>query len=80
MRRAAVSGISQVAEGWLRRTKKDKLHYLDISLGSLLELETQSEIAFDIKYISDLDYEELDKQRAKVAYLLFRYTNRIQES
>src|SRR3990170_4449876 len=43
MRRASVSVMSQIAEGWLRKSIKDKLHYLEISEGSLLELESQAE-------------------------------------
>jgi len=38
MRRASVSVMSQIAEGWLRRSKKAKLHYLEIAEGSLFEL------------------------------------------
>lgn len=30
MRRAAVSVMSQVAEGWMRMSKKDKFHCLDM--------------------------------------------------
>jgi len=73
MRRSAVSAVSQIAEGWLRRSKKDKLHYLEIAEGSLMELESQGEIAKDIRYFKDKDYDEFDNQRARVAYLLYRY-------
>ena len=77
IRRAVVSVLSQIAEGWLRRSKKDKLHYLEISLGSLLEVESQMEIAKDLEYITEKDYLEFDNQRAKVSYLLYRYTSKI---
>ena len=36
VRRAVISILSQIAEGWLRNTVKDKLHFLNIALGSLL--------------------------------------------
>lgn len=77
MRRAAVSVMSQIAEGWLRRPIKSKLNYLEITMGSLLELENQAEIAYEVKYFTDEDYADFDKQRAKVSYLLYRYMKSI---
>ncbi|MCK9467335.1 MAG: four helix bundle protein [Candidatus Absconditabacterales bacterium] len=41
MRRASVSIPSNIAEGWGRKTTKDYVKFLHISLGSLYELETQ---------------------------------------
>jgi four helix bundle protein len=41
MRRASVSIPSNIAEGWGRKTTKDYIKFLHISLGSLYELETQ---------------------------------------
>ena len=77
MRRAAVSIMSQMAEGWLRRSSKDKLRYLEIAEGSLLELESQGEVAREVKYWNENDYLRFDSQRAKVGYLLFRYKSKI---
>ena len=77
MRRASVSIISQIAEGWLRRSIKEKLHYLEIAEGSLLELETQGEVARAVKYWDKEKYEKFNDQRARVAYLLFRYKNKV---
>lgn len=79
MRKASVSVMSQIAEGWLRKSKKDKLRFLEISLGSLLELENQAEVAREVGYWSKLKYESFDKQRARVAYLLKKYTEKIAE-
>lgn len=78
MRRAAVSVLANMAEGWLRRSSKDKLHYLEISEGSLLELETEAEVAFEVKYWSEKHFREFDQQKSKVGYLLFQYKNKIQ--
>lgn len=79
MRRAAVSVMSQVAEGWLRSTKKAKLHYLEISEGSLLELESQAEVVKEVDYWNENQYSEFDKQRARVSYLLYKYKSKIKE-
>lgn len=80
LRRAAVSILSQIAEGWLRNTAKDKLHFLNIALGSLLEVEAQMDISKELGYVKDMDYEVFDNLRARVAYLLYKYTNKITEN
>lgn len=77
MRRSAVSVMSQIAEGWLRKSIKDKLHYLEIAEGSLLELESQGEIPTEVGYWTGEDYEQFNSQRAKVGYLLYRYKKAI---
>src|SRR3990167_2882708 len=77
LRRAAVSVMSQIAEGWIRRSTKDKLRYLEIAEGSLLELESQGEVAREVGYWDENDYLRFDSQRAKVGYLLFRYKSKI---
>jgi four helix bundle protein len=79
MRRASVSVMSQIAEGWVRRSKKDKLRYLEIAEGSLLELENQGVVVFEIGYFTSKQYERFDKQRAVVSYLLFRYRQKIEK-
>lgn len=79
MRRGSVSVMSQIAEGWLRRSKKDKLHYLEIAEGSLLELESHGEVAKEVGYWDDEKYNKFDRQRAKVAYLLYRYKKQIEK-
>ena len=45
MRRCAVSIPSNIAEGQSRNSEKEFLRFLNIALGSLAELDTQTEIA-----------------------------------
>ncbi|MGK0364505.1 MAG: four helix bundle protein [Saprospiraceae bacterium] len=56
MRRAAVSVASNIAEGNGRQYKKETIQFLYISKGSLLELETQSIIAYELKMLSEEKY------------------------
>ncbi len=51
MRRAAVSVSSNIAEGFKRRSPKEFRHFLNISLGSLAEIETQIIISIRLGYI-----------------------------
>ena len=80
MRRATVSVLSQISEGWLRSSKKDKLRYLEISLGSLMEIEAQAEVAKAVGYWNESVFKKFDKQRAMVGYLLIRYISKIKSS
>jgi four helix bundle protein len=50
MRRAAVSILSNIAEGRARNSSREFLHFLSISRGSLAELETQLELAIRLDY------------------------------
>jgi four helix bundle protein len=55
IKRASVSIPSNIAEGYGRNTDKSFSHFIDISRGSLYELETQLLIAKELEYIQDLD-------------------------
>lgn len=75
-RRAVVSVMSQIAEGWLRRSVKEKLRYTEIAKGSF-ELESQGEVVKEVGYWKNKEYEIFNEQRARVGYLLYRYKNKI---
>lgn len=77
MRRGIVSVISNFVEGYLKRSTKEKLHFMEISETSLLELEVQSEICLILKYWNQEDYFEFDKKRSEVGYFLFRYKGKL---
>ena len=51
LQRAAVSIASNIAEGSSRSSEKEFAHFLQISLGSTFEVETQLIIAYNLKYI-----------------------------
>ena len=61
MNRAAVSIPSNIAEGTSRKSNKDKAHFINIAYGSLMELVCQMEIALDLEYIDQSEYDELIK-------------------
>ncbi|HCX03473.1 MAG TPA: four helix bundle protein [Clostridiales bacterium] len=61
MNRAAVSIPSNIAEGTSRRTNKDKAHFINISYGSLMELICQMEIALELNYITDNEFDKFSK-------------------
>ena len=75
MRRAAVSVLSQIAEGYSRRSIKDKKHFIEIGIGSLFELESDIEISKELGFIAAADCEIIESKRSEVGFLLNRYFN-----
>ena len=76
MRRAAVSLPSNVAEGFNRKHNREYRQFLYIALGSCAELETQVEIACDLKLIGlegrDCLLEKLDHESRMLRNLIKR--------
>ncbi len=59
LRRAAVSISSNIAEGFSRISKKEKIQFLYIALGSLTEVQNLLMLSRDFKYIEFSQYNEL---------------------
>src|SRR3989344_4175757 len=70
MRRAAVSITSNLAEGFSRRSYKDKSRFYSMALGSLTELQNQLLVAKDIGYLSMVSYEKTSEQTVIVSKLI----------
>ncbi|HAV11591.1 MAG TPA: four helix bundle protein [Candidatus Moranbacteria bacterium] len=56
MRRAAVLITSNIAEGFSRKTVKEKMQFYSIAHGSLTELQNQLLISRDIHYINKQEF------------------------
>lgn len=59
MRRASVSGVSNIAEGFGRSTSKDREHFYQMASGSLHELKSQMLVAQGLHYVSETEYDSL---------------------
>ncbi len=71
IRRAVVSITSNIAEGTSRTSKKDKAHFIEMSYGSLMEVVSQLQIAMDLNYISQSQYNTLQPLIEKISYKLY---------
>jgi four helix bundle protein len=70
IRRASVSIPSNIAEGDERGSNKDAVRFFYIAKGSLAELETQLEIAYEIGYLDKNKLNELMDQTIQIGKML----------
>ena len=70
LRRAAISVVSNIAEGQGRLTKGEFQQFLGHSRGSLLELETQLLISVDLNYFTAEEFTRIEARIAEVRRLL----------
>lgn len=77
IRRAAVSITSNIAEGYGRRTSKDKLHFFQIANGSLLEVRNLLRIAVDLNIVEQKDFDILLTELDQTQRLLVGLINKL---
>ena len=70
IRRAVISVTSNIAEGCGRKSYKEKIHFIEISFGSLTETFSQLINAQDLGYLSENDVENIRPLFNHVAALL----------
>ncbi|MDD5055691.1 MAG: four helix bundle protein [Candidatus Peribacteraceae bacterium] len=70
IRRAAVSITSNLAEGFGRPSKADKVHFYYISLSSVYEVQNQSLLSRDIGYLLKEQFKEIADRSVLVAKLI----------
>jgi len=63
IRRSAVSIPSNIAEGYGRKTTLEYVRFLYIAYGSVCELETQTMISGDLRYVEE---ESLGKLKGEI--------------
>lgn len=73
MRRCIVSIASNIAEGHARNSKKENIHFLSISRGSIAELQTQIHFAIELGYINKEVGENIIFQYSGVDIMITKY-------
>lgn len=73
LRRASVSLPSNMAEGSSRQSNKDFSRFLEITLGSCYEIETQLIIASDLKFISERELEIINNELQEIIKMISKF-------
>lgn len=72
-RRAAVSIAANIAEGYKKLSKADKLRFFNISQGSLEECRYYIILSRDIGYINEHTFVSLSENYSDASYMLNSY-------
>lgn len=75
MRRAAISIPSNIAEGYGRGHRKEYVQFLQVARGSLMELETQLQIAVRLSFVDREPAVAVWKLCQRVAQIVYRMIN-----
>jgi len=78
MRRAAVSVASNIAEGQARHSTGEFIQFIPHAEGSTAELETQLQIAIDLRYCSAAESESLLDLLEEIRKMLNSLRRRLQ--
>lgn len=70
MRRAAISILSNISEGFERGGDKEFAQYLAVAKGSCGEVRSQSFVALDQEYLTRSDFEAVYRQCVAVSKLI----------
>jgi len=70
IRRAAISIPANIAEGWGRGTTKNYIQFLEISRGSLYELDTLNIISNNLGYLNQENSSEIENKIFEIGRML----------
>jgi four helix bundle protein len=70
MRRASVSVPSNIAEGDERDSAKEAIRFFYIAKGSIAEIRTQLQIAYEVGYFSEQVFVDLDESYKALSFKL----------
>jgi len=79
LRRAIISASSNIAEGSSRK-EKEYLHFLSLSIGSLREVENQIGISYDLGFITEDIYNQINEKLNKSIAKLCAYYRTINKN
>ena len=79
MRRSVVSVISNLAEGFTRKSTGEYINFTSYSRGSCAELETQLLLSFELKYISKSNFEKLHSLWEEIAKMLYVLEQKLEQ-
>lgn len=78
MQRSAVSIPSNIAEGSAKSSNKDFGRFLEISIGSSFELETELLPGFNLNYIDSDIYNDLQSKISEIQKMIIGFKNKLE--
>lgn len=79
IRRAAISVVANIVEGYIKEKPKEYSRFLTISIGSLTELEVLIDISLELKHIGKDDFNEVSNLIVENKKLLYGSRKRARE-
>lgn len=80
IRRASVSIMSNIAEGFERDSTNEFCRFLAIAKGSAGEVRTQLYVALDQSYLTDAEFNELSQMATEISRMLSGLINYLRKS
>jgi four helix bundle protein len=80
IRRAAVSSISNIAEGYGRKSDRDFAHFLDIARSSSLEVQSILYVALDLEYIQEKEFNKLYNMANKCISMIAGFSSYLRQN
>ena len=74
IRRSSISIPSNIAEGFGREGNKEFNRFVNISIGSLFEFQTQIEIAKNINYIYENEFKKLYEESRELEAMIVSFS------
>jgi four helix bundle protein len=80
IRRAAISIMSNIAEGFERNGDKEFVQFLSVAKGSCGEVRAQIYVALDQKYITDEQFEDISGKLIETSKTIAGFMKYLQQS
>ncbi|WP_369013650.1 four helix bundle protein [Flavobacterium anhuiense] len=79
IRRSSISIPSNIAEGYGRNGNTELLRFLNISISSLFEMQTQLEISFNLKYITEYQFSKINGESRELERMLSAFIKKLKD-
>ena len=80
LRRASISISSNIAEGFESNTDKEFIYFLYVAKASAGEVRSQIYLALDLKYISEIEFDELFEKVSDISKLISGFIKYLNDS
>ena len=80
IRRASVSIMANIAEGFGRRSDKDFANFLNMAFASSAECQSHLYVAFDLEYLSKVQFDDLYARFSEISKMTISLSHHLRRS